>query len=179
MFDVIVDLSISNIFKPSYHHIIRLDADNFFFIARFLFQKIIAEEIFLEIRMPLWRIEKKNIQDPKNFQENSNLLVKLFPRTEETCTGIQGSFQGPGVPRILTDFDRSVNPISTRGTEYAHLITTGTPGFSDLPTAFGNEDTLWISISYEIVFLTEFQSISVKKLSLDRKSEALWVFGAR
>ena len=35
----------------------------------------------------------------------------------------------------LSDFGRSVNPISTRGTDYAHLITTGTPGFSDLPTA--------------------------------------------
>ena len=33
------------------------------------------------------------------------------------------------------DFGRSVNPISTRGTDYAHLITNGTPGFSDLPTA--------------------------------------------
>ena len=33
------------------------------------------------------------------------------------------------------DFGRSVNPISTRGTDYAHLITSGTPGFSDLPTA--------------------------------------------
>ena len=33
------------------------------------------------------------------------------------------------------DFGRSVNPISTRGTDYAHLIITGTPGFSDLPTA--------------------------------------------
>ena len=33
------------------------------------------------------------------------------------------------------DFGRSVNPIPTRGTDYAHLITTGTPGFSDLPTA--------------------------------------------
>ena len=35
------------------------------------------------------------------------------------------------------DFGRSVNPISTRGggTDYAHLTTTGTPGFSDLPTA--------------------------------------------
>jgi hypothetical protein len=33
------------------------------------------------------------------------------------------------------DFGRSVNPISTRDTEYAHLITTGTPGFSDLPMA--------------------------------------------
>ena len=36
----------------------------------------------------------------------------------------------------LSDFGRSVNPISTtRGTDYAHLITTGTPGFSELPTA--------------------------------------------
>ena len=33
------------------------------------------------------------------------------------------------------DFGRSVDPISTRGTDYAHLITTGTLGFSDLPTA--------------------------------------------
>ena len=33
------------------------------------------------------------------------------------------------------DFGRSVNPISTRGTDYVHLITTGSPGFSDLPTA--------------------------------------------
>ena len=33
------------------------------------------------------------------------------------------------------DFGRSANPISARGTDYARLITTGTPGFSDLPTA--------------------------------------------
>ena len=33
------------------------------------------------------------------------------------------------------DFGRSVNPISTRGDEYARLITTGTPGFSDPPAA--------------------------------------------
>ena len=32
------------------------------------------------------------------------------------------------------DFGRSVNPISTRGRDYALLITTGTPGFSDLLT---------------------------------------------
>ena len=37
----------------------------------------------------------------------------------------------------MADFGRSVNPIPTRGggKDYAHLITTGTPGFSDLPTA--------------------------------------------
>ena len=43
----------------------------------------------------------------------------------------------PGCARCAMahpDFGRSVNPIATRGTDYAHLITTGTPGFSDLPT---------------------------------------------
>ena len=33
------------------------------------------------------------------------------------------------------DVVRSVNPISTRGALYAHHITTGLPGFWDLPTA--------------------------------------------
>ena len=41
----------------------------------------------------------------------------------------------PGGAMAPPDFGRSVNPISTRGTDYAHLITTGTPGFSNLPTA--------------------------------------------
>ena len=40
-----------------------------------------------------------------------------------------------GCAKAHPDFGRSVNPISTRGTDYAHLITTGTPRFSDLPTA--------------------------------------------
>ena len=43
--------------------------------------------------------------------------------------------RGAGGAMALPDFGRSVNPISTRRTDYAHLITTGTPGFSDLPTA--------------------------------------------
>ena len=42
---------------------------------------------------------------------------------------------GAGDAMAPPDFGRSVNPISTRGTDYVHLITTGTPGFSDLPTA--------------------------------------------
>ena len=32
------------------------------------------------------------------------------------------------------NFDRSVNPISTRGADYAHHSTTSPPGFSDLAT---------------------------------------------
>ena len=42
---------------------------------------------------------------------------------------------GAGGATTPPDFGRSVNPNSTKGTDYAHLITTGTPRFSDLPTA--------------------------------------------
>ena len=41
----------------------------------------------------------------------------------------------PGVPwhnQILAD---KLTLFQLGGTDYAHLITTGTPGFSDLPTA--------------------------------------------
>ena len=42
----------------------------------------------------------------------------------------------PGVAMAPPDFGRSFNPISTRRkADYAHQITTGTPGFLDLPTA--------------------------------------------
>ena len=44
----------------------------------------------------------------------------------------------PGVPGFAMtppDFERSVNPISTGVADYAHHITTCSPGFSDLPTA--------------------------------------------
>jgi len=48
---------------------------------------------------------------------------------------------GAGGAMAHPDFGRSVNPISTRGADYAHLITTGTPGFSDLPTALSAQET--------------------------------------
>ena len=41
---------------------------------------------------------------------------------------------GVGGAMAPQDLGRSVNSISTRGTDYAHHITTGPPGFSDLPT---------------------------------------------
>ena len=47
-----------------------------------------------------------------------------------------GKQGGRGVHDPLPpDFGRSVNPISNRGADYAHHITTGTPRFSELPTA--------------------------------------------
>ena len=47
------------------------------------------------------------------------------------CRGCHGMAVAP------PDFGRSVNPISTRWTDYVHLITIDTPGFSDPPTALG------------------------------------------
>ena len=61
-------------------------------------------------------------------------LVKYYENSDATLL------------RVLSDtglsekgdpyFDRSINPILTRGADYAHPITTcPPPGFSDLPTA--------------------------------------------
>ena len=62
--------------------------------------------------------------------------------TDLPCHGTTGtpspglsSLGVPGVPwhtQILADYLTLFQP---GGTDYAHLITTGTPGFSDLPTA--------------------------------------------
>ena len=52
---------------------------------------------------------------------------------------------GAGGAMAPPDFGRSFKPISTRGTDYVHLKnTTGTPGFSDLPTALSLKP-VWIS----------------------------------
>ena len=43
--------------------------------------------------------------------------------------------EGSGGAKALPVLGRPVNPVSTRGADYAHQITTGTSGFSDFPTA--------------------------------------------
>ena len=43
-------------------------------------------------------------------------------------------------------FDRTVNPISTRGADYAHHSTTSPPKFSDLATALHNGFALDLQI---------------------------------
>ena len=51
------------------------------------------------------------------------------------CSAGLSSLGVPGVPwhtQILAD---QLTLFQPGGTDYAHLITTGTPGFSDLPTA--------------------------------------------
>ena len=50
------------------------------------------------------------------------------------AVGVGGA--GLECPPPFQDFSRSVNPISTKGADYAHHITTWPPHeFSDLPTA--------------------------------------------
>ena len=60
-----------------------------------------------------------------------DLEVKIKPKRK--CRPVVPGCAGCAMAHPI--IGRSVNPISTRGTDYAHLITTGTPGFSDLPTA--------------------------------------------
>ena len=63
------------------------------------------------------------------------------------------------------DFGRSVYSISTKGTDYVHLITIGTRGFSDLPTALEKEKKTFYSLKVQnsksgfVGFCTSFKII--------------------
>ena len=63
---------------------------------------------------------------------------------------------GAGAAIAPPDFGRSVNPISTMGADNAHRITTGTPGFSDLPTA------LQLKEHYAIIENRKFREYLIK-----------------
>ena len=52
--------------------------------------------------------------------------------TEEALSSGLSSLDVPWNTQILAD---QLTQFQPGGTDYAHLITTGTPGFSDLPTA--------------------------------------------
>ena len=61
-------------------------------------------------------------------------MIKKSQPDYDYYTGLS-SLGVPGVPwhtQILAD---QLTLFQPGGTDYAHLITTGTPGFSDLPTA--------------------------------------------
>ena len=83
------------------------------------------------------------------------------------------------------DFDRSVNPISTRAADYPHHITTDPLGFSDLPTTLeeeeetsdedepGMEPIKVANSSPSGATRTSLKKKSKKNMSLRRKAEAL------
>ena len=70
-----------------------------------------------------------------NYDRNKRKSIgTILTRQDMPYTGLS-SLGVPGVPwhtQILADQLTLFHP---GGTDYAHLITTGTPGFSDLPTA--------------------------------------------
>ena len=66
-----------------------------------------------------------------NEQGKSECLIK-----KEHCDDHRGVV--PGGAMASPVFGRSVNPISTGGGQIMPTITTGTPGFSDLPTTLQN-----------------------------------------
>ena len=64
------------------------------------------------------------------------LFQKIIKSSTKTCMLIRPVVPGcAGYAMAHPDFGRSVNPFQLGGSDYAHLITTGTPEFSDLPTA--------------------------------------------
>ena len=52
---------------------------------------------------------------------------------------------GVGDAIVPQNLGRSVNPVSTRGADYAHHITTGSSGFPDLPTALNPNEIYDVS----------------------------------
>ena len=85
---------------------------------------------------PFYDVECPNCGNPKIIGKSQQVLWKfcrIFSAIAKKNVISRGVV--PGGAMALSDFGRSVNPISTRGTDYAHLITTGTPWFSDRPTA--------------------------------------------
>ena len=66
----------------------------------------------------------------------------------------------PGVPwhtQILAD---QLTLFQPEGTDYAHLNTTGTPGFSDLPTALLWGKSSVIKFEFKVETLQNFVAVS-------------------
>ena len=152
-----------------------------------------------EIKPPLAILHRKLDKNDvifKYFNHNSisNICVVLFFRSSESSAWSSSSSSssgeeeddrpvGAGGSMAPPDFDRSVNPISTRGADYPHHITTGPLGFSDLPTALEEEETsdedepgmepIKVANSSPSATRTSLKKKSKKNMSLRRKAEAL------
>ena len=69
------------------------------------------------------------------------------------------------------DFGRSVNPMSTRGPDFPHHITTGPLGFSDLPTALQEETSDEDEPGMEPIKVANTSPTSATRTSLKKKSK--------
>ena len=69
-----------------------------------------------------------------NFSTKFEIILYMISRLLSRCRikwEVVAFSECPPPPLIV---DRSVNPISTRGADYAHHSNTSPPGFSDLAT---------------------------------------------
>ena len=77
---------------------------------------------------------------------------------------------GAGIAMAPPDFERSVNPISTRRADYAHHITTGPPGFSEIPTALDSEHDS--SLKHQMSNTASSSSVIAASLTSTSSSES-------
>ena len=63
----------------------------------------------------------------------------------------KGGTLGASAPPM---FGRTVNPISTRGADYAHHSTSSPPGFSDLATALSKHTIVQTTLDQFEIFYT-------------------------
>ena len=77
------------------------------------------------LKLVKFRFSEKATKIQRNLPLVSNVESNLRWKLRQICVAFS---------RYMT-FGKLVNPISARGTDYAHLITTGTPEFLDLSTA--------------------------------------------
>ena len=114
------------------------------------------------------RNNEKSFQNT-NQQGKSECLIK-----KEHCDDHRGVV--PGGAMASPVFGRSVNPISTGGGQIMPTITTGTPGFSDLPTTLDQpEYETYDFIQYEtsegVPFLETYESVTVEQVMQIIKNE--------
>ena len=93
-------------------------------------------------------LEKIQNKDRIDFLQKNWVLHGILIRLKWSARDFFSCWPACVHARMPASTTRPVVPgcagCATRGTAYAHLITTGTPGFSDLPTALTTEpqDTL-------------------------------------
>ena len=108
------------------------------------------------------------------FEKSS---LKLFSKSSWTnliYTSGLSSLGVPGVPghtQILAD---QLTLFQPGGTDYAHLITTGTPGFSDLPTALYISIYLDGNCSFAKIIVSELTYRVFKRWQKEISSRGSW-----
>ena len=144
-------------------------------------------EIPSEIKPSLTILHKKFDKIDKifkyfNHNSISDICVVLFFRSIESSAWSNSSSSssgedeedgpvGAGGSMAPPDFNRSVNPMSTRGPDYPHHFTTGPLGFSDLPTALQEETSDEDEPGMEPIKVANTSPTSATRTSLKKKSK--------